>query len=380
VRIPLVDLVAQYRSIRTEIDAAIRDVLESGVFILGRNVAALEAEIAAYLGVRYAVGVASGTDALLLVLRALGIGSGDEVLVPAYTFFATAEAVSLCEARPIFIDVDPDTYCLQPAQLDAYVTPRTKAIIPVHLYGHPVDMDQVRDVATARGLKVVEDNAQAIGATYRGRKTGTFGDAGCLSFFPSKNLGAYGDAGMIVTNDPGLDETVRALRTHGWKQKYDPQTIGTNSRLDELQAAVLRVKLRHLERWTEARRRIAARYRDLLQEEAIGLPHEAPEVRHVYHLFVIRVAERNAVRRRLSELGVASGIYYPKPLHRLIPYQERSISAMYPVADRAAEETLAIPIYPEMTDDDVCRVAEAVRDATREARQLPDALGAGEGW
>lgn len=378
-RIPLVDLVAQYRSIRNEVDAAIREVLERGVFILGPNVAELEAEVAAYLGVRFAVGVASGTDALVLALRALHIGSGDEVLVPAYTFFATAEAVSLCGARPVFVDVDPETYCLQPAQLEAHATSRTKAIIPVHLYGHPAEMDPVHDFAAARGLKVIEDNAQAIGATYRGRKTGTFGDVGCLSFFPSKNLGAYGDAGMVVTNDAGLGDALRTLRTHGWKQKYDPQTIGTNSRLDELQAAVLRVKLRQLERWTEARRRIAERYRDLLDAAAVGLPYEAPEVRHVYHLFVIRVVERDAVRRRLAELGVASGVYYPKPLHHLAPYQEGATAVRYPVAEHAAEETLAIPIYPEMTDDDVRVVADAVREATRAVRAVSDELGVGDG-
>lgn len=365
--IPLVDLVAQYHAIQAEIDAAIRDVLERGVFILGPSVAALEAEIAAYLGARYAVGVASGTDALVLTLRALGIGRGDEVLVPAYTFFATAEAVSLCGAHPVFVDVDPQTYGLQPTQLEARVTSRTRAIVPVHLYGHPVDMDPVLAFAAPRGLKVVEDNAQAIGATYRGRKTGTLGDAGCLSFFPSKNLGAYGDGGMVVTNDMALAETVRRLRTHGWEHKYYPETIGTNSRLDELQAAVLRVKLRHLERWTEARRRIAQRYRELLNGEVVGLPHEASYATHVYHLFVIRVAAREAVRRWLAELGIASAVYYPLPVHRLSPYREHVPEGACPEADRAAEETLAIPLYPEMTDDVVRTVAAAVGEAVRVA-------------
>lgn len=366
-RIPLVDLVAQYHSIRDEIDAAICGVLESGTFILGPNVAALEEEVAAYLGVRFAVGVASGTDALVLVLRALGIGGGDEVLVPAYTFFATAEAVSLCGARPVFVDVDPQTYGLDVAQLAARVTSRTRAVVPVHLYGHPADMDPIREFAAARGLKIIEDNAQAIGATYRSRKTGTLGDAGCLSFFPSKNLGAYGDAGMVVTNDAAVAETVCKLRTHGWKRKYYPDTIGTNSRLDELQAAVLRVKLRHLDRWTAARRTIAQQYRELLSCEAIGLPSEAPYARHVYHLFVIRVASREVVRRRLAELGVASGVYYPLPLHRLAPYRKDVPEGACPEAERAAEETLAIPLYPEMTGDLVRAAAAAVRDAVRVA-------------
>lgn len=362
--IPMVDLVAQYHTIRTENDAAIRGVLESGVFIVGPNVAALEADIAAFLGVRFAVGVASGTDALVLTLRALGIGPGDEVLVPAYTFFATAEAVSLCGARPVFVDVDPLTYCLQSAQLEAHATPRTRAIVPVHLYGHPVDMDPVLTFAAARGLKVIEDNAQAIGASYRGRKTGSLGDAACLSFFPSKNLGAYGDAGMVVTNDATLAEAVRRLRTHGWEQKYEPETIGTNSRLDELQAAILSVKLRYLDPWTDAKRRIARRYGELLNGEAVGLPYEAPYATHVYDLFVVRVPGRETVRRRLAELGIATEIYYPLPVYRTNPYRTRTPGA-YLEAERAADETLAIPLYPEMTDQAVHTVAAAISEATR---------------
>jgi dTDP-4-amino-4,6-dideoxygalactose transaminase len=363
-KIPLFDLVAQYQSIRDEIEQTIQGVLESGVFILGPNVAAFEAEIAAYLGVRYAVGVASGTDALLLTLRAYGVGPGDEVIVPAYTFFATAEVVSQVGATPVFVDIDPRTYCLDVKQLEAKISARTKAIIPVHLYGHPADMAPILELAKKHGLKVIEDNAQALGAEYKGRKTGSLGDAGCLSFFPSKTLGGYGDGGMVVTNDPTLAETVRKLRTHGWRTKYYPEMIGYNSRLDELQAAILRVKLRHLDAWNERRRKIAEQYRALLAGNGIELPWEAPYARHVYHLYVIRVKEREAVQERLKAMGIASAVYYPLPLHLVEPYRDLGYGpGAFPEAERAAKETLAIPLYPEMTSDQIETVASGVRDA-----------------
>jgi dTDP-4-amino-4,6-dideoxygalactose transaminase len=340
-KIPLFDLVAQYQSIRDEIEQTIQGVLESGVFILGPNVAAFEAEIAAYLGVRYAVGVASGTDALLLTLRAYGVGPGDEVIVPAYTFFATAEVVSQVGATPVFVDIDPRTYCLDVKQLEAKISARTKAIIPVHLYGHPADMAPILELAKKHGLKVIEDNAQALGAEYKGRKTGSLGDAGCLSFFPSKTLGGYGDGGMVVTNDPTLAETVRKLRTHGWRTKYYPEMIGYNSRLDELQAAILRVKLRHLDAWNERRRKIAEQYRALLAGNGIELPWE-----------------------RLKAMGIASAVYYPLPLHLVEPYRDLGYGpGAFPEAERAAKETLAIPLYPEMTSDQIETVASGVRDA-----------------
>lgn len=363
-KIPLIDLVAQYHSIRQEIDQAIQDVLESGVFILGPNVAAFEEEIAAYLGVRYAVGVASGTDALLLTLRAYGIVAGDEVIVPAYTFFATAEAVSQAGATPVFVDINPQTYCLDVAQLEARITPCTKAIIPVHLYGHPADMAPILELAKRRGLKIIEDNAQALGAEYQGHKTGSLGDAGCLSFFPSKNLGGYGDGGMVVTNDPRLAATVRKLRTHGWQAKYHPEMVGWNSRLDELQAAILRVKLRHLDAWNERRREIAGTYRALLADSAVKLPQEAPDAKHVYHLYVLRVMERKAVQEHLRSLGIASGVYYPLPLHRLEPYRHLGYGpGSFSEAERAAQETLANPLYPEMAEDQIEAVASGVREA-----------------
>lgn len=366
--VPLVDLVAQYRAIRQDIDRAIRAVVESGMFILGPNVAGFEEEIAAYLGVRHAVGVASGTDALLLTLRAYGIGAGDEVIVPAYTFFATAEAVSQAGATPVFVDIDPETYCLDVARLAAAITPRTKAMIPVHLYGHPADMAPILDLAgRPGGVKVIEDNAQAIGAEYQGRKTGSLGDAACLSFYPTKNLGGYGDGGMIVTSDARLAETVRSLRTHGWRRKDHPEAIGYNSRLDELQAAVLRAKLPHLERWNERRRWIAARYRALLAASDVGIPEEAPDAKHVYHLYVLRLTGRDAVREHLSRLGIATGVYYPEPLHRLEPYRQSAGSGTFVEAERASRETLAIPVYPELTDVQIDAVAAGVREGVKVA-------------
>jgi dTDP-4-amino-4,6-dideoxygalactose transaminase len=347
--IPLVDLVAQYQDIRSEIDAAIQGVLESGRFILGPNVAAFEAEIAAYLGVGHAVGVASGTDALVLALRALRIGVRDEVIVPAYSFFATAGAVLTVGARPVFVDIDPRTYCLDVQQVAGRVTSATRAVIPVHLYGHPTEMGPLLELARSHGLSVIEDNAQAIGAEYQGMKTGRLGDIACLSFFPSKNLGGYGDGGMVVTRHPELAERVRQLRTHGWNKKYFPEELGYNSRLDELQAGILRVKLHHLEAWNEKRRSLAEIYRQRLAGRLIGLPIEAPGCRHVYHLYVLRVANRDQVQASLKMLGIASEVYYPQPLHLTQPCRSLGHhSGDFPVAEQASRETLAIPLYPEL--------------------------------
>src|SRR5919108_360338 len=341
--IPLLDLRAQYRGIRPEIEEAIRQVLESGQFILGANVAALEQEVATYLGSKYAVGVGSGTDALVLALRALEIGIGDEVIVPAYTFFATAEAVMLLGATPIFVDIDPRTYCLNVRQVAERITARTKAVIPVHLYGQSADLAPLFDLAGAHGIKVVEDNAQAFGAEYKGRKTGSLGDAGCLSFFPSKNLGAYGDAGMVVTNDIALAERVQMLRTHGWRTKYYPEQKGYNSRLDELQAACLRVKLRYVDVWNERRRELAHCLSQRLMALEIGIPYEAPQTKHVYHLYIVRLQDRVAAQRYLNEQGIGSAIYYPIPLHLTEPCQIYGYGeADFPNAELAARETLAL--------------------------------------
>jgi len=350
-KVPLLDLVAQYQTIKPEIDAAIQRVLDSGHFILGEEVASLEKEVADYLGVQHGVGVASGTDALNLALRALEIGSGDEVIIPAYTFFATAGAVLHVGAKPVLVDIDPQTYCMDAKLMQAAITSATKAVIPVHLYGHPADMDAINDIAREHSLKVIEDNAQAFGAEYKGRKTGSLGDIGCLSFFPSKNLGGYGDGGMVVTDDPDLAEKVRMLRAHGWKKKYFPEILGYNSRLDALQAAILRVKLRYLDEWNDRRRELAAVYQGLLANiPGISTPFEAPEVKHVYHLYVLRLAERDLMQRKLGEAGIATGIYYPKPIHLTQPclalgYREGD----FPITEKSSLETLAIPIYPEMT-------------------------------
>jgi dTDP-4-amino-4,6-dideoxygalactose transaminase len=362
--IPLVDLVAQYRTIQPEVDKAIQSVLESGQFILGPQVEALEREMATYLGTAHAVGVGSGTDALVLALRALDIGPGDEVIVPTFTFFATAEAVMLVGATPVFVDIEPVTNGIDVEQVRKKVSDRTKAIIAVHLFGHPADMGALLECAREHGLRVIEDNAQAIGAEYRGQKTGSLGDVGCLSFFPSKNLGAYGDAGMLVTSNTTVAERVRMLRTHGWRKKYLPELVGYNSRLDELQAAILRVKLRHLETWNDGRRRLAAVYDGAFAGTNIVGPREVSGSRHVYHLYVIRMEGRDQVQRFLKARGIASAVYYPQPVHALEACRGcRGVGDGYPVAERCARESLAIPLYPELAEDDVSVIAATVMGA-----------------
>lgn len=363
-KIPLVDLVAQYRAIQSEIDEAVRSVLESGQFILGPQVSALEEEVAAYLGTAHAVGVGSGTDALVLALRALDVGPGDEVIVPTYTFFATAEAVMLVGATPVLVDIEPDTYGIDVEQVRKKISGRTKAIIPVHLFGHPADMAALLECAREFELRAIEDNAQAIGAEYRGRKTGSMGDVGCLSFFPSKNLGAYGDAGMVVTNNSEVAERVRMLRTHGWRKKYLPEFVGYNSRLDELQAAILRVKLRHLEAWNQDRRRLAVVYDRVFAGTDIVVPREAPGSRHVYHLYVILVEGRDRVQRFLKACGIASAVYYPQPVHALDACRGCGAAGDgYPVAERCARDSLAIPLYPELSEADAQIIAATVKEA-----------------
>jgi len=362
--IPLIDLVTQYHAIRQEIDEAVRRVLESGHFILGPEVEALEREIAAYCETAFAVAVASGTDALELSLRACGIGSGDEVVTTAYSFFATAEAIVTVGARPVFIDIDPRTYNLDPAQLAAAVTPRTKALVPVHLYGHPCAMDQVMAIAKAHHLKVIEDCAQAIGARYRGQRVSSFGDSGALSFYPSKNLGAYGDGGMVVTNDRSVADQVRLLRTHGSRDKYLHAILGKNSRLDELQAAILRVKLHHIEQWNEARRRNAAIYTALLSREQIRglmLPVEQPECHHVYHLYPIRIAERDRVQQALREQGVATQVHYPATLPSQPALKPWVPSGSWcPRAVEVSRQVLSLPMYPELTPELIERVVRSL--------------------
>lgn len=348
--IPLVDLVAQYHSIQKEIDDAVNATLESGHFILGPAVVKFEESIASYLGVNHAIGLASGTDALVLALRALNVGAGDEVVIPAYTFFATAGTVMSVGAKPVFVDIDPSTYEIDVAKIEERITLNTKAIIPVHLYGHPADMDSTLEIARKHSLKVIEDNAQAFGATYKGRKTGSIGDIGCLSFFPTKNLGAFGDGGMVVTNDGTLAERIRMLRTHGWKKKYYSEEVGYNSRLDAMQAAVLQAKLPHVDEWNEKRRAIAARYSEKLAGLGVTVPVECDWGAHVYHLYIIRVDRRDDLQLFLKQKGIASEVYYPLPPHLSIPCQKFGYwEGDFPLAEKAAKETLALPLYPELT-------------------------------
>lgn len=348
--IPLVDLTAQYHSIKDEIDAAVNATLESGYFILGPAVLKLEETIASYLGVNHAVGLASGTDALILALRALDVGVGDEVIIPAYTFFATAGTVMSVGATPLFVDIDPVSYEMDVAQIKDRITTKTKAIIPVHLYGQPADMDPILELARTYGLRVIEDNAQAFGSTYKGKKTGSIGDIGCLSFFPTKNLGAFGDGGMVVTNDAALAERMRMLRTHGWKKKYYSEEVGYNSRLDALQAAILQAKFPHVDSWNEKRREIARRYSENLAPLGIPVPIECDWGRHVYHLYIIRSDRRNDMQAFLKQNGIASEVYYPVPPHLSTPCRKLGYrEGDYPHAERASQETLALPLFPELS-------------------------------
>jgi len=364
----MLDLRAQYGAIQGEIQAALTQVLESQQFILGAQGRALEEEIAAYCGVRFAVGVASGTDALALALRAAGVCPGDHVIVPAFTFIATAGAVMLVGARPVFADIEPTTFTLDPAQVASRATPRTKAVIPVHLYGHPADMDPLLAVAHERGLAVIEDNAQAIGAAYKGRRTGSFGTAAGLSFYPSKNLGGFGDGGMVLTNAEEIAERIRRLRDHGQTRKYISAEPGWNSRLDELQAAVLRVKLRHLDAWTRLRQAHAARYMEMLRDvPGMRTPTVASWASHVFYQYTVRIegpGRRDAVQQYLARQAISSAVYYPVPL----PLQPALASlghraGDFPAAERAASEVLSLPLYPELAAEQIERVARAARQA-----------------
>jgi dTDP-4-amino-4,6-dideoxygalactose transaminase len=360
--IPLVDLQAQYHSIKEEIDAAISQVIESGQFILGPNVKALEEEIANYCGTRYAVGVASGTDALHLSLIALGIGDGDEVITTPFTFFATAEAISQTGATPAFVDIDPVTYNIDPARIEGKITSKTRAILPVHLYGQPADMEAILDVARKNNLLVVEDCAQAIGAEFQNKKAGSFGDAGCLSFFPSKNLGAYGDGGMVVTNSEELAEKVRMLRTHGSKKKYYHSLLGFNSRLDEVQAAILGVKLKHLNKWIDARRRHARTYDQLLSSLPIETPHVVEGRTHVYHQYTIESEKRKLIQETLGEAEIASAVYYPLPLHLQEVYKRLGYTpGSSPESEKASGQVLSLPMFPELTNAQIVEIASVIR-------------------
>lgn len=372
--VPLLDLKTQYESIRVEIQAAVNRVLETQNFILGPEVKALEDEIAAYSGCAYGIGVSSGTDALLVALMALNIGPGDEVITSPYSFFATVGCIVRLGATPILIDIDPNTYNIDPAQIETAITDRTKAIIPVHLFGQTAEMDPIMALAERYGLWVIEDAAQAIGAEYHTRRAGSLGHMGCFSFFPSKNLGGIGDGGMVTTNDPTLADRLDLLRNHGHRPKYYNKLVGGNFRLDAIQAAVLRVKLPYLEAWTEARRNNSARYRELFATNGLAiskseyeasktgvvLPATAPQRRHVYNQFVIRVHERDALMQHLKTDGVGSAVYYPVALHQQECFRHLGFGH-YPNSERAARETLALPIYPELTPDMQGYVVETIK-------------------
>ncbi|HYG81450.1 MAG TPA: DegT/DnrJ/EryC1/StrS family aminotransferase [Pyrinomonadaceae bacterium] len=363
--VPFVDLQAQYRSIKAEVDGAVARVLESASFILGREVEAFEAAFAEYVGARFCVGVSNGTAAVQLAVTACGVGAGDEVIVPANTFFASAEAVSTAGATPVFVDADPVSYNLDVSKIEAAVTERTRAILPVHLYGQPADLDPVFEAAARHGLVVIEDAAQAHGARYKGRRVGALGRAGCFSFYPGKNLGAYGEGGAVVTNDAEVARRVRLLRDHGSERKYRHEIIGYNFRLEGIQGAVLKVKLRHLDRWNELRRAAAARYGELLSGSDLTLPRELPHAEHVYHLYVVQSGERAALQKALSEAGVQTGIHYPVPIHLQPAYAFLNHRpGDFPEAERQAARVVSLPMFPELTEKQIMHVAETVRAFT----------------
>ncbi len=362
--IPLVDLTAQYRVIEPEIRAAVSRVLESSRFVLGEDVTAFEQEFSARTGAAHGVAVNSGTSALHLALLACDIGPGDEVITVPFTFVATVATIGYVGARTVFVDIDPESYTMQVAQLEAAVTSRTKAIVPVHLYGQPADLDPILQVARRHGLAVIEDAAQAHLAEYRGQPVGGIGDIGCFSFYPGKNLGAYGEGGMAVTNDPALAQTMRRLRDWGQERKYVHVLKGYNYRMEALQGAMLRVKLGHLDAWTRARRAHATRYGQLLAEAAVGTPQEMPYAQHVYHVYAVRTARREELEAQLQARGVGTAIHYPTPVYLQPAYADLGYHAGdFPNAERAAREVLSLPMFPELSPDQLAHVASSVCEA-----------------
>ncbi|NLC70573.1 MAG: DegT/DnrJ/EryC1/StrS family aminotransferase [Desulfuromonadaceae bacterium] len=361
--IPMVDLKKQLVEIRVEIEEGIRSVLDNTQFILGPNVQALESETAAYLGVKHAIGVASGTDALHLALRAAGIREGDEVITSPFTFIATAEAISYLGARPVFVDIDPDTFNIDVNRIESAITAKTKALLPVHLFGQPADMKVIADIRQRHQLKLIEDCAQSFGADHDGRQTGSFGDFGCFSFFPSKNLGGFGDGGLITTDDDDLAAAVKVLRNHGSRERYCHSVIGYNSRLDELQAVILRVKLKHIERYNQLRRENAHYYSQLLDHPEIRTPVEKGGGKHVYHQYTIMVPDRDAVQKALQAAEIASAVYYPIPLHRQEVYGGSHSGVTLPVTEEAAKKVLSLPIFPELTREQIERICGVILKA-----------------
>lgn len=370
--IPLVDLKAQYQSIKEEIDAAVARVFQSGQFILGREVEGFEEEFARYCDVRYAVAVNSGTSALFLALSALGVGAGDEVITVSQTFVATVEAICWTGAKPVFVDIDEVTYTMDPTQVESALTPRTKVILPVHLYGHPADMDPILEIARRRNLKVLEDACQAHGALYKGKKAGSLGDAACFSFYPGKNLGAYGEGGAVVTNEEGLATLMRKLRNHGGLKKYSHDLVGTNARMEALQGAILGTKLPHLDRWNLSRRQHAGEYSSLLEkDDELVLPREASYAKSAFHLYVIRTPRRDELDIHLNKKGIRSLVHYPVPNHLLscfgpLGYRPGSL----PVTERIAKEVLSLPLFPELSPEQIRYVVGHVHEFLQGVRSV----------
>ena len=376
--VPLVDLRAQYDQIAEEIDGAVSRVISGGHYILGPEVEAFEEEFASYCGTRYGIGVSSGSSALLLSLLAAGVGRGDEVITTPHTFAATTEAITHAGAAIRFVDVDAQTGNIEPDRLEAAITPRTRAVMPVHLYGQPADMDRICEVAAARGLIVIEDAAQAHGARFGSRPVGSFGVAACFSFYPAKNLGAYGDGGIVVTDDPDIAERVRLLRVHGQRSRYEHAVEGYGERLDELQAAVLRIKLRHLDHWNAARTRVAAFYDAAFKKLGLQVPHVHPAATHVYHLYVVLLHRRDDVRRALTALGVETGLHYPIPLHLQDAYAYLGHRpGDFPHAEMFAARGLSLPMYPELSMDQLRLVESAMSQAVEQVPQWDDQRSTG---
>jgi len=361
-KIPFVDLKRQYGYIREEAESKVREVLENGQYILGKEVENFEKEFAKYCGVKYAIGVASGTDALVISLKALGIGLGDEAITVPNTFIATVDAIARNGATPVFCDVNPDTYNIDISQIEDKITNKTKAILVVHLYGQPAEMNSIKKIADEFGLYIVEDACQAHGAEYLGRKTGSLGDIACFSFYPSKNLGACGDGGIIVTNSKELAEKARMLRNYGQKTKYYHDVVGFNSRLDEIQAAILRVKLKYLDKWNNMRRKWAKLYNELLENSSVVTPVEAKYAKHVYHLYVIRSKGRNELQQFLSRKGISTGIHYPIPIHLQRAYSYLGYKeGDFPITEKFAREILSLPMFPELEEDEVVYVCDQIK-------------------
>jgi dTDP-4-amino-4,6-dideoxygalactose transaminase len=368
--VPFLDLKAQYRQIENEVLPMVTEAMQNGAFIGGPQVLAFEEEFAAFCDSRYCIGVGSGTDALRFALMAVGVGSGHEVITVANTFIATTEAISQAGASPVFVDVNPQTCNMNPGQIEAAITDKTKAIVPVHLYGQPVDMDPILDIAERRGLVVVEDAAQAHGALYKGNKAGSFGSAGCFSFYPGKNLGAFGEGGAVVTQDEKIAQTIRMIRDHGQEKKYYHDMEGFNGRLDAIQAGVLRIKLKRLADWNESRRKNAAYYSERLSGiDGIQLPYEADFTQSVYHLYVIHTEQRDALQKFLADRGIATGLHYPKPLHLQKAYSHLGIKeGAFPATENSARGLLSLPMFPELSNEQMDYVVAQIKNFVGDRR------------